>query len=195
MTGLYLSYISKNISAMDLLGDCHSLTMGAPVYSWSEFRYLSTIRKLVLTNQNLVLWPITDSFSHLKLVTTSLWMMPAATPQMSASSKDSKSCEFDKKLCFFTKCFSSILLVLVFYPWFEVHVDMSSPWTFWLSSSTWSCLIVLGGGDFAAREELLGSQVLLAEHLDLNKDLLCRELEHYRLMNLNTLLCHVYCGS
>ena len=72
---------------------------------------------------------------------------------------------------------------------------MSSPGTVWLSSSTWSSLIVLGGGDIAASEELLGSQGLLAEHLDLNKDLLCRELEHYRLMNLNTLLCNVYCGS
>ena len=39
---------------------------------------------------------------------------------------------------------------------------------------------VLGGGDIAASEELLGSQGLLAEHLDLNKDLLCRELEHYK---------------
>ena len=46
---------------------------------------------------------------------------------------------------------------------------MSSPGTVWLSSSTWSSLIVLGGGDIAASEELLGSQGLLAEHLDLTK--------------------------
>ena len=74
-------------------------------------------------------------------------------------------------------------------------LTLSSSGAVWLSSPTWNSVVVLCGSGIAASEELLGSQGLLAEHLELNKDFLCRELEHYKLMNLNTLLCHVYCGS
>ena len=72
--------------------------------------------------------------------------------------KDSKSCEFDKKLCLSTQqilhkkfefnIISQYIYILrfkshlVFYPWYEVLVDMSSPGAVWLSSPTW-CSVTL----------------------------------------------------
>ena len=73
--------------------------------------------------------------------------------------KDSKSCEFDKKLCLSTQqilhkkfefnIISQYIYILrfkshlVFYPWYEVLVDISSPGAVWLSSPTWSSVVVL----------------------------------------------------